>query len=495
MNEQMKRFRKKLYVEAGIQCLLDGFVAGLLTTSLFLLFIKKASLPISYLGAILFGVAAFVLSFGIRFWMLRPTEKRIAARLDNDFHLNEKVKTMVHYKDSENEMVIVQREQTNRILSSFSPKQLTIRIALLSLIFTFVSGGTFAYSVMTPKRQVEKPGFVEENPEDKVDELISLLEHSRIDEVIKNKLLEILYRVLEVLQSEEATKDEKIAVIDEAIEKVIDIIEHDLSKNLIGQALQLYDLTERLGQAIEQANQEKLNEALEEMKQSILSLSGVGQKTLLKTIATTIQDAIDPLVPKEFPENDELYAVLKNFANAVKRCGIKVYNESSKPTLIEDVISTFEQGKKEIWEALEHQLSAQEMCEEVIQILQQLRNQLENPNPPSETPDQGGDSTSGSGQNQPKPSEGTSGQPSSGDDENPDGDGGEFDGVQYAGNETVLDKDSNTNVEYGELIDAYYQYIVSVMEDYPVDGELTQLLNDYFYQLYYGSNGGEGENG
>ncbi len=496
MNQQIKRFRKKIYLEALIQCALYAVSLGLFTISVLLILVKNLILKLDYSLCVIIGLSTLLVSFLVFFLILRPNESKIAARLDKELNLNEKVKTMVYYKDSNQPMMVVQREETNRILSKFSPSQLPLRIAMLGFIVMILSSGSFTYSVLTPKKQAKAPIVnvdPNDNINDKIDEIINEVEFSRIDEVIKNKLLDILYEVLYAVQSEELTNNEKLEVVNQAIDKVYVIMDEDISGNQIGEALKEYlmknDFETDLGTAIIQVKQKDLNKALDDINDQLQFLTGKGLDNLLAKYATTFSDA---LASTEVKETDELYAVIlklsKTFSNYSKK--------TNKENIKDEIKTTIETAKLDIWTALNHQEIAIEMCEEVLEILNQIKDILENPEkqPSQPNEDMSGDmsnetSNENSGSDSNQGSEDSS-QDSSGNEDNSSNDqkDDDYEGIKYADTETLFDPDSNTNIEYGKLIDEYYNEIVALLKDGNLDPSVEEIINQYFSLLYHNGN-------
>ncbi len=490
MNQQIKRFRSKIYFEVLIKCSLYALSIGLFVASILLILVKKSVLKWNYLTCVWIGIGLFALSFLILFMIFRPTEKKIAARLDKDLQLNEKVKTMVYYKDSNQPMMVVQREETNKILEKFSPKQIPLRIAMLGFIMLLLSGGSLTYSVFAskkPARLPEKPPITSTTDVPGiVDEIINQVEFSRVDEVIKNKLLDILYEVLYAIQSEELSNDEKLEVVVQAIDKVYDILDQDISGIHIGEALKKNPTTKDLGISIIDVDQKKLKQALKVINDELQFLTGKGLDNLLDEYSKVLNEA---LALSNAKEDDELCAVISKWSKTFHQYS-KISNKENIKEKIQTAIDTAE---VDIWAALMHQDIAIEMCKEVLDILNQIKDVLENPD---QQPSQPNESVSGdlsnetsgneSSSNSAQGSENSTTDSSSGSEDQPSHSGSEdeYQGIQYADTETLFDPNSNTNIEYGKLIDEYYNYIISRIKDGTLDPSVEEIINQYFSMLY-----------
>lgn len=492
MNPQLKKFRLKLYIEALLKCLLYALSIGLFTCAFFIFLTKMLIFKLNYSTCIFIGVGTFVLSFIILFIIYFPTEIKIAKRLDEDLNLKEKVKTMVYYKHSNEPMLVVQREHTNNILSSYSAKNISFKIAILGILITFISSGTLTCSALMPQRTIKdnppitSSSETDSSPSDTggkdISENINKLEFSRIDEEIKNKLLTILREVYDVYNNPDIKKEEKIDFIKKAITKVENIIENDLTKNVIGFVLQQVPLTKDIGVGISNTNQDELFTALEYFKSRFVFLTGKGLDNAFTELSKAISDNLN-IVSKEINPKDELYVVLLDFAKTLNNYARK----STKPSIVER-IETMDKAKDDIWTALSHQLDANEMCIEVKTTLLKLLNELDPPEPPE--PDE---TQSGSASTTPEPSQGNSSnqEESNNPSDTSNSSGGSSEnsgGINFGKTESIFDPNTNTNVEYSQIIEEYYHQIIALINDNNLDMSVEEFINNYFNALYHPNN-------
>ena len=100
--ESFKKFKKKIVLETFIKCLSISISFGLLTFSAPYLYIKLNEIEFNSLFLILIGLGISLVLFIILYLIKKPNDKMIAIRLDNELDLNEKVQTMVEYREKDN---------------------------------------------------------------------------------------------------------------------------------------------------------------------------------------------------------------------------------------------------------------------------------------------------------------------------------------------------------------------------------------------------------
>lgn len=467
MDKELKKFKKKIYMEIVVKCSLYSLSIALFGVAVLFILSKNAIIKLTVLGIVLIGVILLGVAFGFLFYLMKPNEMSMAKRIDQEFNLDEKVSTMVYLKKSNDPMAIVQRENTCQTLSKISPKKFSLKIALIGLLAVTLSGGTLAYSLATPKRRQDDIG----NIDTPIDEIINRIEFSNINEIIKEKLLTILNNVLNYLNNTSYTTEQKIAYLDKAISDVYYIELNDLTHYNIGLELMKLGKTHDLGSAINDNDGNAVKRALDALNAEFQYLKDTGLDNGLKEFAKQVREALEK---SKAPEDDELYVALEKLAKTLDSLAKKV----NKDKIYENITAAIEQAKIDILTALKNQQSAEELCDEVIKLLEDLKKMLEDPsqNPNNST------SNNSSSDNQDQ----TSQKPDDEDNNSSNsGQGNDDSELIYAGNDVVYNPDSNTNVEYGEVIDDYYKDLINDLNNGNIDKTLEDMMNDYFTSLYY----------
>lgn len=242
MNEGFLSFKKKILKEHLTKCLVLSISLGLLVFGvLFLLWkLKVISLPIW--SVIIIPIALVALSFCGPYFLLKPSDKKIAKRLDHEFKLNEKVQTMVDYKDSDEFIACLQREDTENKLKSISLKALkfNLPIALIVLGVIGVASTTTAVSIPMKHDQnivdPDKPFTLTELQIKRVEEVIAKVKESDINSELaknyENELNELIEK-LKVITKQDTVNEEVLKTIETITSKM-----NDTNKNkIIGKAL------------------------------------------------------------------------------------------------------------------------------------------------------------------------------------------------------------------------------------------------------------------
>lgn len=145
MSENFKKIKKKYTIMAIVAGVVLGVCCGVAVTCALAVAFKRCA--IDFFWALYIPIA-LVLSagFGAAFcFLLRPTDKKIAKKLDRQFALREKAQTMVEFSAADGAMATLQREQTDEALGEVAKKRVDLKwlwkfafIPVLALAMLFV---------------------------------------------------------------------------------------------------------------------------------------------------------------------------------------------------------------------------------------------------------------------------------------------------------------------------------------------------------------------
>lgn len=248
MNEGFLSFKKKILKEHLTKCLILSISLGLIVFGvLFLLWkLKAISLPIW--SVIVIPIASIALSFCGPYFLLKPSDKKIAKRLDHELKLNEKVQTMVDYKDSDEFIACLQREDTENKLKAISLKALkfNLPIALIVLGVIGVASTTTAVSIPMKHDQnivdPDKPFTLTELQIKRIEEVIAKIKESDINSELATSYeneLNALIEKLKVITKQDTVNEEVLKTIETITGEM-----NDTNKNkIIGKALHSIEST------------------------------------------------------------------------------------------------------------------------------------------------------------------------------------------------------------------------------------------------------------
>ncbi len=466
LKKLFRPFRRRLLTEAAIKALLFGLLCGgigLFGVSLFYHLLKTQPRTEQLITPVLwiFGIA-FLLAFLLQY----PTKKRIAKRLDES-GLKERAVTMLEMQNSDKEMAKLQREDACKRIEKFKPKKVRFKINERHILIPFialmlaVAMLVVPYDIfMTEADVIAMEQQLATTIEDIVRRLRQQVQLADIDEDTRQELFAIINQLEMDLQ--EARNDlECIALIEEAKEKINTLIEASLTGSSIGEALQKYPFTQKLGEAISEMDLQLVKYAMWDLK-----LFLTYDPNLIRTFSENIRQALDD---SRVSAKDDLYIALNQGAVAVSSLQEMDTDTREFRTTLETMMDATELA---IIGALQKQLGLSSMRDELEDTMNDAQDQLngeegesgEEENPEGESPDGDGEGNVNIGGEEEE-----SGDPNAEAPADPL-------------TETVYDPDSG-NVPYGEVFIFYYTEYLTALENGEVPEELQQIIDGYFAAL------------
>ena len=93
MDENFKKFKRRVWLEILIKCIVCGLAAAFIAVNAVLVPCKLFGIKLLWLFYILIALGGFAVGGGIAFVILRTNDKKIAKRLDSELKLEERVQT------------------------------------------------------------------------------------------------------------------------------------------------------------------------------------------------------------------------------------------------------------------------------------------------------------------------------------------------------------------------------------------------------------------
>ena len=293
MNENFNKFKKRLLLEHTLRTALFALAIGLTTAGLVVGITALCSAMIHWAIYLGIGLAAFVLSFVLLFVFTKPDDKKVAARVDEDLELQEKVATMVEYKDQNGLLIDRQRDDADYRLEEKSAKAVPLKVAAFSIPALIFGASVFTASMFTPmiKHAVDDKIDDIDNTNKKTDEIIKdiadLIDKSGAAKDLQEDLLKILDNLQSQLEgddsidSRQAKVDAAKILVDEAVAKAntSDEIGPALKKEVLGDLTEdrydeLGDLEQilfRLAKAITEVDTSETSGTLAELRDYVIS--------------------------------------------------------------------------------------------------------------------------------------------------------------------------------------------------------------------------------
>lgn len=498
-----EKFIKKMKRELWIKSLLCGLSLALLVESLLIFLAKRIPFSLHWMIAIsfyLFSSAGLTYLFKKKVFKLN--EKKLANRLDQDISSQERVKTMVEFKEQDSPMIRLQREDTNALLEKVDAKQFKIRFSFSNFILGILSFIAFVAVLLVPSKKIipiaepsssesasesdsssnessskneeTSNGGSEEstgqgNGDDNSDSLQDAFDDMKqevnnnegLDQEGKDDINNDLDNLEDQLNDSQDNAGEQI---DQSKEDINNKLDENITKDEIGEALQNQDTTQEIGENVQNGDTEGTSNSLDDLRDSLKDLTGEDLKNALEDIASDIDQA---LTESGVDANDPLYQAFDNLSNNLKENASNAIDEDIQ----NQIDQSFEQAKDEINEALKDQNAIEDLKESLNQKLDDLKDQLGNSGgEPSDTPSDPED-PNGSGQG--------------GGGDGADSGSGE---IKYASDDLIYDPNTGNYVKYGDVMSYYYSLVLQGISEGDLPSDLESLINEYFSSLYFDGN-------
>lgn len=476
MGQGYLKFKRRAVSGAWIKACIFGLALGLAVAAGWLLVDKLMNHQLQMLWYGIAGGGVAVLSAA---WMLLgifPTDRRLAKRLDRALALDEKVQTMVAYRQDDTPMVQLQREDTDSILSATPVRRAMSKRWWMNGIAPIVALALAVTAVLVPvSAEVSEPVTpdpvfqLSEWQEMALKQLIDEVKISNMEAAPKGQTVECLERLL--IDVKNATKESvmKHAVVD-AIVKIHGIVKDHNTYLQIGGALNASgaETLRSWGLHVIKGDPAGLSRALGATRETLV---GVGLQqaltsltdALTSALSGTALDAADPLYRGLATLNE----TLRGIADAV--------DGMTDAAVTEALDLAFKAADGSLSGAVQQQRFNEVVRDNVIVTLMAIfgitAEDLPSEVLPSDRSSQGKeDDDFTPGEND--------------DDEVKDNGGGLGDGEQLFGsNDFIYDPDENDYVFYGDVITKYEAKISQMRVDGSLSEEMDDMISDYFTAL------------
>ncbi|MBR7116413.1 MAG: hypothetical protein IKC87_01735 [Clostridia bacterium] len=499
MGANFLRFKNKAFIIRLSKSILSGAAVGTLTAGVLLLLMKLMVMELIPWIVIVSGLGGAMLSFGLSFLLLGGSDMTLARRLDTEFSLKEKVRTMVEYRDGEGAMLAIQREDAEESLSriptkSFKAKRLWIYIVAVCLGAAMLLVGIFAPDQRKPDEDEIVPFELSAMQRAGINELISYVDGSGAEAAVKSALKDELAKLLEQLEDAE-TVPEMQAILSTSLTEITKITydSSSVTEILTSMWTGADALMRVFAKSLDTSKWDEpewgdFAEGFMAFRNE-LGYTGEAETSTEDELIADLRWKLDAICLKtdnslknsRIAEDDKLYAVIARFLYAdgvssdgkslsgLKKLLTSLDSMTHAQALIE-LDHTFEVMSNEIYAVLAELKINANTGEYVLSKLSVLFGA---PIPKFERPNLKDPGESGS------------------NDEDKDEDsvgGGVGEGVQYGSNDLVLDPITGKYVEYGTLYSAYNALMIEKLEgpQCSYTEEQKKAIQKYFALLYSG---------
>jgi hypothetical protein len=462
MGKGFTKFKRRLRLGAVVRAAVFGLSAGLVSVSVLWLCAKISAEEPDFAYYTLFGGIVAVVGFLTMLFILLPTKKRIAKRVDQELSLGEKTQTMLAFRKDTSDMANLQREDTDRILRETPKRRVKGACTWLFALLPVVAALALVGTILVPAEEPPEPPPVIENnfaitpwQTQALKDLIEKVKTSDMEAEPKEatvKQLESLLIKLGSIKKEPAMKEAVISCI-EGIHRAVS--EHN-TYDLIAQTMfksPSKDVQD-LGGAIDSLQALLIGDWMNNTQTALLEKTADPH-----TVAAGITQALT--LSGVDGENEVSIALL---AFTVKLAALESVNEDAVAPLMTE-------AEEALNAALYIQATNEEVEDDTIYTLlsifgikasevpEHIFNDPDDPRgeedyEPEEDPDQIHAGGLGSGE------------------------------MIFGSDDTIYDPDREAYVTYGEVIGDYYAKISELLVDGKLPAELEDALSDYFAILF-----------
>lgn len=539
-NEGFARFKKKLLREHRIKSLLFGVAGGLAGAAISIAACRFANPSAMVYAAPIATAAGLAAAFAAAYFIKKPTDKKIAARLDKDLNLQEKVSTRVEFEGKDGLILNKQREDATVKLDEKPVKAVQRKLASVTIPVLVVAAGLFAGSFFMPNidqfpSHIKDP--INSSNIGSVDSIVHVIASSAkkdIDDIdpdtdVNDKIDQIIDRVQNDLDGE-TDENKRNDIVENGKDDIDKIVDDANSKDEIGDKLVNSDddALKLLGEAIKEGDEDKITVALGLLKTELNELSGQKLVDKLHAIAAEIRKALEN---SQIPEGDPLRDALKKLADEFDKEADELQKnldngQDTSDQTKDNLDQKIDEANKDINDSINQQNKNQAAGDAAKDALDQMKDPTQNgqngnsgdqegSGEQGSGEGQGGSGEQGSGEQGSGAGEGGSGEQGSGEqgsggqgsgnqgnsgnngnngsngsddgngvqDGDPTGEGaGGGDGsIKYPGNDHVYTDQGDT--KYGDVIDGSNG---DAQDDCNQNGDddINAALKDYFDELY-----------
>jgi hypothetical protein len=495
MTDSFNKVKKKFWFNAVVLGCLFGVCAALLVAGCTLIAVKLCKATFAWYFILLIAFGVFLVVFGVLFWLLHPTDKKIAKSLDKNFALNEKVQTMVEFGGVQTDLAAIQREDAAEKIANLPKKAPAAKAVVCCTVTPLLCLGIFLTGVLLPTQKVEEPTPPENTFEitnwqvTAIEQLIEEVKSSSLQTSVADACVTILQSLLEGLKQEQPE-----SVMTAAVRSAISLIDATISaansSTAISVELSYADTVTALSGVIAEGAAVYKVDGTTFLKYTQVQQKETGLEDEILEIFTTgtafLYEATNTLRDNSFKERltayrDELNTALTDSQVAESD---KLYASiSTLSASFDKVLTSYSSGvtlaecRDSIVKACDDFCQSAASAEKVQAYSSMMGEYIDNRLAEIFSIDiSGSDSSSSDDSTENSGAE---------DDKNTGGGYGDR-VVLYGSDDVIFYPDDETYVEYGEVLDGYFAKMQEILNSGDLSEELKRYINNYFDILYSG---------
>lgn len=208
--ESFVKLKKKSIISAIIASVIVGVFSALFAVGVVMLSVKLSANRLDWFYYLIIGIGGFIISGGICFIIIKPTDKSVAKRLDDEYGLKERTQTMLEFKEQDSAMLRLQRLDTEERLKNLPQKKFSQALvkSVFLKIWQYLAVGVvgvslFLAGVIVPSRYTPSydDNFIYNDWDaSTLQQLIQDIKNSRTEDKVKIPVVESLTLLDEALK-------------------------------------------------------------------------------------------------------------------------------------------------------------------------------------------------------------------------------------------------------------------------------------------------------
>lgn len=491
------KYERRLKRARNVKAIMMGFALSFIALGVLLLLFKLQALNIHPAIIAVASVGAFPLGFLPVFFLVRIDEKKIAHELDRRFGLKERVSTSVEYLEDDSEMSILLRNDVREKIKKIDAGAIKAYKRMPLFVCAFVLGMAMLLTgAIYPRAEGEDNTETDpdanilfeltEEQKDKLNEIKARVESSNMESEARDKAVDEIENLIIVLDNVAMSRKDALALVKLTTSKIDKITDDTGSQTEIYTALKKQNTpyTRELARLITKYDWEKFLikradvRALFVHKDAGSEVADLAQIKLetKRTLEFSSNELLKALETSGVGENDKLYSLLYKFTTEndpkhKQTDGEGLFGTQEIAKEMEYMSYNWAQGRLNdlfsiVGEEIYRELDLQNQSYAVgfgasndIRSIFGLQKVIREDNTKEEETED---------EEEKLPPEGA--------------DGGMGEGSVFGSDDAIYDKEHQSHVAYGDVIDKYY-ILMGSTEYTP---EQKEMIQKYFETLFTG---------
>ena len=479
MGQGYRKFKRRMLCACLLRSILPGVSLALAVFAVLFTLYKRMIIPLSPLPAAGIAAGLGLLLWGGLFVALYPYKKRLARKLDKELALRQGVQTMLAFSNRQDDIMVLQREQTDARLQATPVKKLKIKHVWTCFVCFAVAIGltvtAFAIPVKLPEpppTPVDPPFELGEWEAVALQDLIREVQESTMTDPAKTQIVEVLQTLLNALYETETESRMKTLVVDTVV-SVRGFADGVVTQRSFAPIMSASgsSFTRDLEKALEISDQTAFRQALDGIVAELCEIDD--KQLLIETVHVFSEELKMVLRNAGADEQDALYLEIEKLSNGLADAVVTLEKYTLEPgyNKIKDAFGVAYTG---MGKAMTQQRYDAEMGAHVESRLLEIFGMSVQDLPGVEGEDEGPQ---------------TPGDYEEDDDDQTITDGGLGSGELIVGTQDIIyDPSREDYVKYSEVIDIYNAIFLENKIDGVLSEEAAALIEAYFTALFSPSN-------